>query len=103
MKESGIHRQILDYLDTKRVCHCRNNSVLSMTRQAISIVSALSGSPDIICVINGQYVGIEVKALKGRQSEHKKEFQRNLEAVGGKYMLAYHWKKLFQVCSFSRT
>lgn len=42
-----------------------------------------------MCVINGQYVGIEVKAPKGRQSENQKEFQRQLEAVGGKYILAY--------------
>jgi hypothetical protein len=40
-------------------------------------------------VIKGQYVGIEVKAPKGRQSEHQREFQRKLEAAGGKYVLAY--------------
>jgi hypothetical protein len=40
-------------------------------------------------VINGQYVGIEVKAPKGKQSEHQKEFQRKLEAAGGRYILAY--------------
>jgi hypothetical protein len=41
------------------------------------------------CVINGQYVGIEVKAPKGKQSDHQKEFQRNPEVAGGKYLLAY--------------
>jgi hypothetical protein len=47
------------------------------------------GSPDIICVIDGQYVGIEVKGPKGKQSAHQKEFQKKLEAAGGKYILAY--------------
>jgi hypothetical protein len=40
-------------------------------------------------VVKGLYVGIEVKAPKGRQSEHQKEFQRQLEASGGRYILAY--------------
>jgi hypothetical protein len=47
------------------------------------------GSPDIICVINGQYVGIEVKAPKGKLRDSQVEFQKNLEAAGGKYILAY--------------
>jgi hypothetical protein len=40
-------------------------------------------------VIKGQYVGIEVKAPKGKQSDHQKEFQRQLEVAGGRYILAY--------------
>jgi len=40
-------------------------------------------------VIAGQYVGIEVKAPKGKQSENQQESQRQLEAAGGKYILAY--------------
>jgi hypothetical protein len=51
--------------------------------------AAAVGAPDIICVVNGQYVGIEVKAPRGRQSDHQKEFQRRLEEAGGKYILAY--------------
>jgi hypothetical protein len=47
------------------------------------------GSPHIICVINGQFAGIEVKAPKGKQSDDQKEFQKNLEATGGKYILAF--------------
>jgi hypothetical protein len=39
--------------------------------------------------INGIYVGIEVKTSKGRHSDNQKEFQKNLEAAGGKYILAY--------------
>ncbi len=52
------------------------------------MVPGPSASPDIICVINGQYVGIEVKAPKGKQSEHEKEFEQNLIAAGGRYILA---------------
>lgn len=47
------------------------------------------GAPDIVYVEKGQYVGIEVKAPKGKQSDNQKEFQRQLEAAGGRYILAY--------------
>ena len=40
-------------------------------------------------MINGQFVRIEVKAPKGKQSEHQREFQRRLEAARGRYVLAY--------------
>ena len=34
-------------------------------------------------------MGLEVKAPKGKQSDHQKEFQRKLEAAGGWYILAH--------------
>jgi hypothetical protein len=40
-------------------------------------------------VVGGQFIGIEVKAWKRPQSDHQKEFQKKLEAAGGKYILAY--------------
>jgi hypothetical protein len=39
-------------------------------------------------VINGVYVGIEVKRPGGKQSDHQKHFQESLEAAGGRYILA---------------
>ena len=49
----------------------------------------VSGAPDIICVIKGWYVGVEVKVPKGKQSDHQKAFQEALEVAGGRYILAY--------------
>ena len=90
VKESEVQKQILEYLALKRVFHYRNNSGAFVDSQKHFYRFGALGSPDIICVINGQFVGIEVKALKGKQSEHQKEFQRKLEAAGGKYVLAYN-------------
>jgi hypothetical protein len=47
------------------------------------------GSPDIVCVVNSQFVGIEVKGTGGKQSDLQKDFQARLEAAGGRYILAY--------------
>jgi hypothetical protein len=89
VKESEIQKQILDYLALKRIFHYRNNSGAFVDSQKHFYRFGALGSPDIICVIKGQYVGIEVKAAKGKQSEHQKTFQQALEAAGGKYVLAY--------------
>jgi hypothetical protein len=89
MKESELQKSILDYLAWKRIFHYRNNSGAFVDSQKHFYRFGALGNPDIICVINGQYVGIEVKAPKGKQSEHQKEFQKRLEAEGGRYLLAY--------------
>ncbi len=89
MKESEIQKQILDYLVAKRIFHHRQNSgAFDNGKGGFCRFGAL-GAPDIVCVIVGQYVGIEVKALKGRQSAHQKAFQQALEAAGARYVLAY--------------
>lgn len=46
------------------------------------------GSPDIIAILNGFFVGIEVKRPGNKQNESQKAFQRNIEGAGGYYILA---------------
>lgn len=46
------------------------------------------GSPDIVCVIKGQYVGIEVKDVKGKLNENQLIFKEQLEKAGGRYIVA---------------
>lgn len=47
-----------------------------------------TGSPDIIAIYKGMFVGVEVKRIGGVQSEAQKAFQRNIESAGGYYILA---------------
>jgi hypothetical protein len=89
MNESYTQRQILDYLTLKGIFHYRNNSGAFKRDDGHFYRFGALGSPDIICVINGQFVGIEVKAPKGKLRDSQVEFQMNLEAAGGKYILAY--------------
>ena len=94
MKESETQKAILEWLAWKHVFHYRNNSGAFVMPETATHArrffrAGVVGAPDIVCVINGQYVGIEVKAPKGRQSENQKEFQAQLEVAGGKYILAY--------------
>lgn len=88
-KESEIQRAILDYLELRGIFHYRNNSGAFKRDDGHFYRFGAKGSPDIVCVVNGQYVGIEVKAPGGKQSEHQKEFQRRLKEAGGRYILAF--------------
>ena len=46
------------------------------------------GMPDLVAVVNGRFVGIEVKRPKCKQSPAQKSFQVRLEEAGGLYILA---------------
>ncbi len=46
------------------------------------------GQPDIMAIVAGRFVGIEVKADKGRQSANQRVWQAAIEAAGGVYVLA---------------
>ncbi len=88
--EKDAQRAILGYLKMKGVFHYRNNTGVMFTNKGKDMYRfGAVGSPDIICVIDGKYVGIEVKGSSGKQSEGQIKFQKELEAVGGRYILAY--------------
>ncbi len=45
------------------------------------------GIPDIVLVIDGIFVGFEVKTYSGSQRPLQKQFQRRLEGAGGRYYI----------------
>lgn len=47
----------------------------------------MKGVPDIICVINGQFVGLEIKAGKDRISADQMLFKKRCERNGGLYFI----------------
>ena len=54
------------------------------------------GSPDIIAVIGGVFVGIEIKDTGNKQSQEQKDFQKYLESAGGVYILVYSVEQLMK-------
>ena len=88
-REQDIQRAILQYLEFRGIFHYRNNSRAFVDSTKHFYRFGALGSPDIVCVIDGQYVGIEVKRRGGKQSDHQKAFQKRLEEAGGRYLLAH--------------
>lgn len=52
------------------------------------VTFGIPGQPDIFAIIQGRFVGIEVKTATGRQSKDQQNWQRNCERAGGLYILA---------------
>ena len=46
------------------------------------------GSPDVLVIANGRFIGIELKTRTGRQHPDQVTWQRACEAAGGVYVLA---------------
>ena len=88
MSEADTQRAILDYLALKKRFCWRNNSGAFKTDRGGFYRMGTPGAPDIICVIEGQFVDIEVKDEKGKLNPNQVAFKERLEAAGGKYMVA---------------
>lgn len=88
MSERDTQAAIIDYLRAKRIFHYRNNTGAYKAEHGSFVRFGTVGSPDIICVINGQFIGIEVKSLKGKQNPDQIQFQKSVEKAGGRYILA---------------
>jgi hypothetical protein len=99
LTEHQIQSQILEWLKLKRYLHWRENSG-GMRKGKHWIAFGGKGHPDIWVVrpkLRGypegyaetycELTGIEVKDAKGEQSRAQKEFQTQLEASGGRYLL----------------
>lgn len=89
--EHDIQRTILSYLEVHRIFHYRQNSGAftgDHKGKKRFFHFGFKGAPDIVCVIEGRYVGIEVKGPKGKQTEDQMNFSDALRAAGGYYILA---------------
>ena len=87
VKESDVLRAVLDYLGYAKIFHYRNNSGGFKNEQGRFFRFGARGSPDVIVVYRGKYIGIECKSSEGKQSESQREFQQRLEDAGGVYLL----------------
>lgn len=83
MSEKEIQKQCIEYLKKRNIFFYRQNQ----GRMGRIKFTSINGVPDIVAVIKGKYVGIELKDEKGKQSEDQKTFQKNLEQAGGEYWL----------------
>ena len=90
-EEKLLQHFILEYLTKKKIFHYRNNTGAFKTERGGFYTFGMAGSPDIIAIIKGIYVGIEVKGTdikKSKQNDNQIKFQEMLEKAGGLYILA---------------
>lgn len=90
--ESQIVNSICEYLALRKVFFWRQNTAPAFdwktNRFRAMPKYAKRGVPDIIVIKNGRFIGLEVKAKKGRLSEHQADFARECVRNGGEYIVA---------------
>lgn len=87
--EGKIQSEVLKYLLEQGVFAWRQNNtaIFDPKMNGYREHNGLKGVPDILSVINGQFVGWEIKTPKGRQSADQFAFQKRLERHRGKYFI----------------
>jgi len=91
-KESYIQSQILDYLKYRGVFCWRNNTGATTYQRKDGRKQFLrygaTGSPDIIGIFRGKFLGIEVKNKLGKVTNSQRLFLDRIKAEGGIALVA---------------
>jgi Holliday junction resolvase len=88
-KETPIQNKILKFLENKSNTYTvRVGSGAIKTQWGGYFKTGKRGCPDIICCYRGFFVGIEVKAEKGKQSQEQKDTEKQIKQIGGYYFVA---------------
>ena len=88
---NGITANIIRVVNMQPGCSAiRINStgIYDTKRGIFRTSNGTAGVEDIICIIRGKYVGIEVKAGKDAQRSAQKARQIDVEKSGGVYFIA---------------
>lgn len=91
--ESGIQAAICDYLAARRRCFWRSNNVPVFDRSS-GRYRALPkhtprGLPDIMVILNGAFIGLEVKRKGASQANDQRVFERTVTEAGGRYHVVH--------------
>ena len=83
-KETQLQKDCLAYLRAKNIFCWRQNSGALKTEKGFIRFTDINGLPDIIAIINGRFVGFELK-LKGKYpSKVQRQTHKQIEKAGGK-------------------
>jgi hypothetical protein len=93
--EGEVLKSVCEYLALKRHFFFRSNNIPpvqrfkdgSMTFRRLPAYS-VKGIPDIICIREGRFIGIECKAANGRLSPDQVVFEQLCIRNGGVYIVA---------------
>lgn len=85
--EGIVQEDILEWLASRGIFHWRNNTGAFRARGRV-IKFGYKGSPDIIAIVEGFFLGIEVKVEGQKQNEDQKIFELNVLKSGGFYIVA---------------
>lgn len=83
VSEADIQNTILQYLKIKKIFHYRQNQSAVKVDNRFLRSTSINGLPDIICIVNGIYIGLEVKTKIGRLNDNQVDTHRRIIGAGG--------------------
>lgn len=83
--ETEIQSSILQLLRALGALAWRNQAIPVRGRKALPFTI---GIPDVLCVVRGRLIGIEVKDHKGKLSPEQEVWRDRIQGAGGLWMLA---------------
>ncbi len=88
--EKETQTLIMGWLQAKGIFHYRQNSGGLKDTSGRLMRFGAPGAPDIVAVVRGVYVGIEVKDVKpsAKLNENQERFKARLEIAGGVWITA---------------
>jgi hypothetical protein len=93
LRERDIQKQIIDWLTFKRIFFYRNNTG-AMKKGKDFVRFGVRGAPDIVCIINGHYLGVEVKGEGKCMSDDQLAFAVAVQEAGGLYVCVHSLDEL---------
>ena|SRR3990167_692024 len=97
IKEKDIQKIVLDYLRFKKIFHWRNNTGAYKTPTGGFLRFGAIGSPDVFAVKNGRIYGLEVKTVKGTQSDVQRRWSEEFTVNGGLYFIIRSLEDIIQL------
>jgi hypothetical protein len=98
--EHETQGQILDWLKHRHIFHYRQNTGGAKFK-GYYVKFGIPGAPDIVAVVRGRFIGIEVKKAGEELSNKQADFKLALEAAGGCYIRAYSVKDVEEAFALS--
>ncbi|MEK6878497.1 MAG: hypothetical protein AABY22_02760 [Nanoarchaeota archaeon] len=95
-KESDLVKACLELLAYKKIFAKRQNTGATRTERGGFIRFGIVGAGDIVTVVDGHHIEIEVKITPNKQSIAQQQYQQELEKAKGIYWLIYSLEELME-------
>jgi len=93
-KETQLQNDAIKFLKARKIFHWRQNSGALKTEKGFYRFTSINGLPDIIAIINGRFVGFELK-LKGKYpSREQKATHKRIKEAGGRVYIIHDLNEL---------
>jgi len=89
LSEADVKKLVTGWLNAHNILwhFVPNQGTWNAKRGAYMTFKGHLGAPDIVAIVGGGYIGIELKSSVGRLSPAQKECGSKIVAAGGKYLV----------------